>query len=67
MESFPKKGMTYKQSIPKAKRFKKEGSPRLVESVTNQVRIHEGEKAADEFKNEIIRHRSSGKKYFFMS
>lgn len=54
MESFPKTGgMTYKQSLPKAMRFTKEGSKRLVDSVSNQVERHEGSKAAKEFRREV--------------
>ena len=60
METFPKRGMTYSQSLPKAQRFVKEGSKNLVDSVTNQVRIHEGEKAAREFSREV---HSKGREY----
>ncbi len=63
MESFPSIGMTYKQSVKRGVRFAKEGSPKLVNSVANQVRLHEGEKAAREFTREVMHkgHEKRGK------
>ena len=55
--------MTYKQAVKRGVRFAKEGSPKLVNSVANQVRLHEGEKAAREFTREVVRkgHENKGK------
>jgi len=67
METFPEKGMTYKQSLPKAMRFAKEGSGKLVDSVANQVRRNEGAKAEREFRREVqIRNKESGSKKYFI-
>lgn len=58
--------MKYKDAKDKAIRFVKEGNGQLANSVINQVRLHEGDRAA----KELVREASSkgieerGKKYF---
>jgi hypothetical protein len=44
--------MKYKDGIKTAVRHAKEGSHHIVESMANQVRMHEGERAAKEFRKE---------------
>jgi hypothetical protein len=62
----PKVGMRYQDALKNGVRFVKEGSGALSESVTNQVRLHEGEKAAREFVREITikGNEARGKKYY---
>lgn len=66
--SDPKVGMRYKDAIKTATRHAKEGSHNIVDSMTNQVRRHEGDKAARHFKEEALRRgseeRNRGRKYF---
>ena len=66
MVTHPKIGMRYKDAIKTAARHAKEGSGRVVESMANQVKMHEGEKAAREFvKEAVLKGREQqGKKYF---
>jgi len=53
MTKYPKIGMRYEQALKTAIRHKKEGSGHIVESMTNQVRMAEGYKAAKEFSKEV--------------
>jgi hypothetical protein len=54
MVKYPKVGMKYEQAKKTAIRHGKEGSVHLVNSMTNQVRLAEGNKAAAEFHKEVI-------------
>lgn len=47
-------GMKYNQAIRTAIRHGKEGSGGLVDSMTNQVRLKEGNRAAAEFRKEVV-------------
>lgn len=53
MAKYPKEGMKYEQAIKHGIRFAKAGNSALARSVTNQVRLHEGTRAAKEFVKEI--------------
>ncbi len=59
-------GMRYEQAKKTAIRHAKEGSVRTVDSMVNQVRLCEGERAAKEFKQEVFSKSKEqrGKKYF---
>lgn len=63
---YPKLGMTYKQAIKTATRHAKEGSQHVVASMANQVRLHEGNRAAQEFYREASAkgREQQGRKYF---
>lgn len=50
----PKVGMRYSDAVKTATRHAKEGSMHIVDSMANQVRMHEGSKAANEFRKEAI-------------
>jgi hypothetical protein len=65
MSTYPDIGMKYEQGIKTAIRHSKEGSQRIVESMANQVRSYEGEKAAREFRREAeAKARENNRKYF---
>jgi hypothetical protein len=65
MADYPDIGMKYEQGIKTAIRHQKEGSQRIVESMTNQVRSCEGEKAAREFRREAaLKAKENNRKYF---
>lgn len=53
MSELPKTGMRYSQALKTAIRHKREGSEKIVQSMVNQVRLHEGEKGAREFIKEV--------------
>lgn len=53
MAKLPKLGMYYEQAKKTAIRHGKEGSQNIVNSMTNQVRLAEGDKAAREFNKEV--------------
>ena len=63
---YPKLGMKYQQGIKTATRHAKEGSGQVVESMANQVRMHEGSRAANEFRKEAYAKGAEkrGRKYF---
>ncbi len=48
-------GMGYEEGKKTAIRHAKEGSGNTVDSMVNQVRLHEGEKSAKSFKEEVVR------------
>ena len=48
-------GMEYEEGKKTAIRHAKEGSGNTVDSMVNQVRLHEGEKSAKAFKEEVVR------------
>ena len=66
METLPKIGMSYKQSVKRGERFIKEGNMKMAESIANQVRLNEGERASNEFKKEIYSKgkQASTRRYF---
>ena len=47
--------MEYEDGKKTAIRHAKEGSGTTVDSMVNQVRLHEGERAAKSFKEEVVR------------
>jgi len=53
MDSFPKEGMKFEQARGRARRFANKGDSRMVNSLINQARLHEGSKAANELSKEI--------------
>lgn len=63
MPKYPKIGMKYSQAIKTAKRHAQEGSMNLVESMTNQVRLHEGDASAAEFYRDATQLPTSKTKY----
>jgi hypothetical protein len=50
----PKIGMRYNDALKTSIRHAKEGSINIVQSMANQVRLHEGEKAALFFYRETL-------------
>jgi len=52
-DRFPDQGMYFEHGRSKARSFAKRGDYRLVNSVINQVKLHEGKDAAKELTKEI--------------